>query len=229
MLNWWRFWKKSGPNQSLTEAYFLYDDKLYDDEGNIMEECKDWAESIPGGHTTSYRCGCNQVEKPPQLWLASRIKYLRECIEAKQAELQRVGKDLDALHEPKVTVIGRVICTKCWMNGLYRRYDDNRESITFDPESVRKSCGNDANNHTWGELITYWKKIGIIHCKVCNHDKVEGTTFWVKLLLADDTPLMLNVVICKECIRSFVHPLPYEQTDRKEFFLKGRLGEVGGY
>jgi len=73
---WYRFWKKSGPMQFLTEDYKLYPAE-YDFE--TVESCAEhWATQIGGGFNTHYKYGLEEIEKPPKEWMDKEIEIYRK-------------------------------------------------------------------------------------------------------------------------------------------------------
>ena len=89
---WVKYWKKSGPNQSLDEKYIHYKNEIH--TSVIKYDVELWAERIPGGHNTSYSYGWEDIEVPPKEWLEKHIKYIKEDIEEIKQKLKDYELDL---------------------------------------------------------------------------------------------------------------------------------------
>ena len=89
-MRWYRFWKKSGPNQNYNEDYKLLEDFQYNDEENLKLKAEDWAETVGGGFNTHYSYGWERIETPSEDWLKNEITHLEIKIEALSEELKEL-------------------------------------------------------------------------------------------------------------------------------------------
>ena len=96
---WIKYWKKSGPNQSLDETYVHY--KSETKESTIKYDVEEWAERMPGGHNTSYSYGWKDIEVPPKEWLEKHIKYIQEEIANLHNKLNDYKLDLQFHYKTK--------------------------------------------------------------------------------------------------------------------------------
>jgi len=79
-MKWYKFWKKSGPNQTLTESYVEVNDEWYPTDNDVKYVCEDWAETVGGGFNTHYSYGFKEVKLPPKNWLKKKIKNIESDI-----------------------------------------------------------------------------------------------------------------------------------------------------
>lgn len=97
-MTWYRFWKRVH-GHSCGEKYVYYDTKdlkdkkFYDDE-YFKCGAESWANSIPGGHSTSYRYGFEKVKSPPTKWLVKMIKREERYIEESKENIVLYKKEL---------------------------------------------------------------------------------------------------------------------------------------
>lgn len=73
MEKWYKFWKKSGPNQFLIEDYIEINEDWSKEA--VKGICEQWAETV-GGFNTHYFYGCVEIKNPPKDWLE---KHINQC------------------------------------------------------------------------------------------------------------------------------------------------------
>lgn len=89
-MAWYKFWKRSGPMQGLSEKYFWFESKM--NKESLKFRCESWADSIGGGHNTYYTYGFKRVNHPP-------IGELEIMIRIEKEEIKNRKKQLDTLYE----------------------------------------------------------------------------------------------------------------------------------
>lgn len=87
-MKWYKFWKKSGPNQSYLEDFIELNEKWYETEEDIKGKCEEWAETVGGGFNTHYSYGFIEINKPPDEWLLKEIKKLSKRIEDAKKDIE---------------------------------------------------------------------------------------------------------------------------------------------
>jgi len=88
-MKWYKFWKKSGPNQGLTEDYIEVNDDWYPDTKSVRDLCESWAETVGGGFNTHYSYGFEEIKFPPKDWLIKKIKDKNNKILYAQKDIKR--------------------------------------------------------------------------------------------------------------------------------------------
>jgi hypothetical protein len=96
-MSWYKFWKKAGPMQILTEDYFFLPKEDYPSKDNIKSECESWAESMPGGHNTHYSYGFKKVKLPPREKLEKMLESAQEEAENVRQKILLIKKQLEGI------------------------------------------------------------------------------------------------------------------------------------
>lgn len=78
-MSWYRFWKKSGPMQGLSEEYIWLPKEVYPTQQTILKHCEYLAERMPRGHETMYEYGFTKINSPPREVLEKMI--IRESMQ----------------------------------------------------------------------------------------------------------------------------------------------------
>lgn len=69
-MKWFKFWKKSGPNQTYEEDYFEINDSFYKNKEEVIkaahEQVDEWIETTGDRLDTHYCYGFEEVENPPK-------------------------------------------------------------------------------------------------------------------------------------------------------------------
>ncbi len=98
-MTWYRFWKKSGPMQGLSEGYVFYSDKV--PELRVEGDCERWAGRMPGGHETYWRYGFQKIRNPPKSILQKMILREFMSIDGKKRYLGELEHELERMNRGK--------------------------------------------------------------------------------------------------------------------------------
>jgi len=101
---WFKFWKKSGPNESYIETYKVVDMtdvKKVDEEKTVKCEVASWAETVGGGFNSHYSYGFERVIAPPLAWLEKEKGRIERNIEWEQGKLALVKREISKIDNKK--------------------------------------------------------------------------------------------------------------------------------